>query len=69
MNDNTPHLSPFEVIRKVNDDGKEYWSARDLCKILGYAKWDKFKVAIERAKEACQHSNQVSLIIFSKRGN
>ena len=40
------------------DDGQEYWSARDLAKLLGYAKWDKFQVAIERAQKACTQSGQ-----------
>jgi len=55
-NPETPHTSPFEAIRRVNDDGTEYWSARDLSKILGYALWQKFKNVIEKAQEACQNS-------------
>ena len=31
----------------------ECWSARELQTILGYAKWDNFLKAIEKAKEAC----------------
>jgi DNA-damage-inducible protein D len=50
------HTSPFEAIRRVNDDGTEYWSARDLSKILGYALWQKFKSVVEKAQEACQNS-------------
>lgn len=52
------HTSPFEAIRRVNDDGTEYWSARDLSKILGYALWQKFKNVVEKAQEACQNSGQ-----------
>lgn len=52
------YVSPFESIRRVNDEGFEYWSARDLAKILGYAKWEKFRNAIQRAEEACRNSNQ-----------
>jgi hypothetical protein len=29
--DDVPHISPFEAIRKVAEDGSEYWSARDLA--------------------------------------
>lgn len=54
----TPYTSPFEAIRRVNDDGTEYWSARDLAKILGYALWQKFKNVVEKAQEACQNSGQ-----------
>ncbi len=52
------YVSPFESIRKVGEEGIEYWSARDLAKILGYAKWEKFNNAIQRAEEACQNSGQ-----------
>jgi DNA-damage-inducible protein D len=48
--------SPFETIRKVDDLGSEYWSARDMAKLLEYAKWDKFKIAIQRAQKACENS-------------
>lgn len=37
----TPGISPFESIRKVNEEGFEYWSARDLAKILGYVKQEE----------------------------
>ena len=53
-----PHISPFEAIRKVAENGSEYWSAHDLSKILGYSEWRNFTTAIEKAKEACQNSGQ-----------
>ena len=53
-----PHASPFEAIRRVAEDGSEYWSARDLSKILGYTEWRNFTTAIEKAKEACENSGQ-----------
>jgi DNA-damage-inducible protein D len=63
-----PHISPFEAIRREAEDGSEYWSARDLSKILGYATWDKFKNAIEKAEEACQNSGQAISDHFSHVG-
>jgi DNA-damage-inducible protein D len=63
-----PHASPFEAIRKIAEDGSEYWNARELAKILGYARWDKFKNAIERAEEACQNSGQAVGDHFSHVG-
>ena len=54
-----PHVSPFETIRRVTGDGNEYWSARDLYKLLGYSTWQKFQYAIEQAKIACDKSGQV----------
>jgi DNA-damage-inducible protein D len=50
----------FEKIRKVNEHGMEYWSARELYKLLGYTEYGKFIPAIERAKEACKNSGQES---------
>lgn len=47
--------SPFDSIRKLKD-GREYWSARDLQKLLGYTKWERFEDAIERAMIACKNS-------------
>ncbi|MBU4479207.1 MAG: hypothetical protein KKH34_09030 [Candidatus Omnitrophica bacterium] len=48
----------FEQIKKINEYGQEYWSARDLCKLLGYTEYGKFLPAIERAKESCKNSGQ-----------
>jgi DNA-damage-inducible protein D len=53
-----PRTSPFEAIRMKAEDGSEYWSARDLSKVLGYTEWRNFTTAIEKAKEACQNSGQ-----------
>jgi DNA-damage-inducible protein D len=50
--------SLFEQIRKTDDQGNEFWSARDLAKILEYTEYRHFKPAMERAKEACNNSGQ-----------
>ncbi len=51
-----PHTSPFEAIRKVAEDGSEYWNARELAKILGYTQYNKFTNAITKPEEACRNS-------------
>jgi DNA-damage-inducible protein D len=51
-------LSLFEKIRKTDDEGNEFWSARELAKVLEYTEYRHFKSAIERAKEACKNSEQ-----------
>jgi DNA-damage-inducible protein D len=51
-------LSLFEKIRKTDDEGNEFWSARELAKVLEYTEYRYFKAAIERAKEACKNSEQ-----------
>jgi len=37
-------------------DGIEYWLARELQELLGYADWRNFLNAIEKAKESCKTS-------------
>ena len=37
-------------------DGVECWSARELCGLLGYAKWQTFENVLAKAKEACQNA-------------
>jgi DNA-damage-inducible protein D len=53
-----PHTSPFDGIRHEDELGKEYWSARELYKMLGYSTWQRFQNAIEQAKIACEQSGQ-----------
>lgn len=51
----------FEDIKKVNEYGVEYWYARDLQKILNYAKWENFEKVIKKAISSCKISgNKVS---------
>ncbi len=50
--------SPFETIRHTTDDGVEYWSARELARVLGYSGWQRFRTVIERAQVACENSGQ-----------
>src|SRR5579863_747087 len=52
------HISPFDGMRRMDEDGNEYWSARELYKTLGYSTWQKFQHAIEQAKKSCQESGQ-----------
>lgn len=51
-------LSVFEQIKKTDEAGNEFWSARDLGKVLEYSEYRHFIPAIERAKEACRNSGQ-----------
>ena len=46
----------FEEIRKIREDGTEYWNARELSEVLQYKKWENFSKVIDRAKLACNNS-------------
>lgn len=39
-------------------DGVEYWLARELQELLGYTEWRNFLNAVDRAKESCKTSNE-----------
>lgn len=62
-----PIQPDFEQIMKTAEDGKEYWSARELATALGYSTWQKFnrvlnkalQVAQNRGMEMGEHFNQV----------
>jgi phage anti-repressor protein len=60
--------SPFDAIKQIDNNGREYWSARDLQELLGYAKWQKFEDAIERAMIACKNSGQAQEDHFTGSG-
>ena len=46
----------FEEIKKIREDGTEYWNARELSEVLQYKKWENFSKVIDRAKLACKNS-------------
>ncbi len=46
----------FEGHAQQTENGVEYWLARDLQVLLGYAKWDNFINVISKAKTACEVS-------------
>ena len=50
----------FESIKHVDDDGNEYWYARDLQKVLEYTEWRKFVGVIKKAINSCKASNYVT---------
>lgn len=54
----------FEAIKKVRNDGTEYWAARELCAVLQYKKWENFDKVIDRAKLACKNSGHEILNHF-----
>ena len=49
--------SVFENIKHIDENGNEFWHARELQQVLEYKKWQKFINVIENAKIACEKSN------------
>lgn len=58
----------FEVLKKTNAHGAEYWSARDLQPLLGYTQWRRFDEAIQRAISSCKASGNKSRDHFAGAG-
>ena len=45
-----------ELVQTDTEHGTEFWLARDLQALLGYAEWRSFSKVIEKAVTACEHS-------------
>ncbi|MCL2132470.1 MAG: DNA damage-inducible protein D [Lentimicrobiaceae bacterium] len=52
------HLTVFEQIKRIDDHNAEFWSARDMAKVLEYTDYRNFLNVINKAKEACENSHQ-----------
>ena len=52
----TNYTNDFEEIKHTDEEGREYWYARELQKILQYSEWRKFEGVISKAKKACENS-------------
>lgn len=50
------HTSFERIVHAHPETGVEFWFARDLQPILGYAKWENFIKVIEKAKAACANT-------------
>lgn len=49
-------IQKFENASYKDENGSQYWYARELQKLLEYTKWENFIKAIDKAKNACQAS-------------
>ena len=48
---NIPELqSPFEQLREIDADGKEWWNSRKLARVMGYGKYWNFERVIAKRR-------------------
>ena len=48
--------STFESIKNMDENGNEYWFARELQKVLEYKDWRNFKKVIDKAVMSAKNS-------------
>ncbi|MFB3388594.1 BRO family protein [Flavobacterium sp. LAR06] len=51
-------------MRKTDKTGNEYWSAKDVAKLLGYTKYSLFIKVVDKAKAACINTDQETALHF-----
>ena len=54
----------FDRIKHIDEDGNEYWYARELMLLLEYSKWENFHKVIKQAIISCKVSNNVVIDQF-----
>jgi len=47
----------FEDIKHIDENGIEFWYARELMVVLQYANWQNFEKIIKKAKISCENSD------------
>ncbi len=52
------HHRTFDEIRNEDEEGNEFWFARDLAPLLEYQQWRNFVQVIEKSKISCRNSGQ-----------
>lgn len=58
----------FEKLKRANEHDAEFWSARDLQPLLGYAQGRRFEDAIKRAITSCEQSGNNPEYHFANAG-
>jgi len=57
LNDINKNNKSFEDIKHIDQNGTEFWHARELQLVLNYKEWRKFENVINKAKVSCKNSN------------
>ena len=68
MNELMLNNSIFENVKHVDENGNDYWLARELMVVLEYKRWDKFNNVINNATISCKNSNYAIDDHFSHLG-
>lgn len=55
----------FEDIKHIDENGVEFWYARELMSILQYSKWQNFEKILDKAKTSCENSDITVLEHFT----
>ena len=58
----------FEEIKHIDENGVEYWYARELQKILEYTQWRRFENVIDKAKISCKNTGIKAIDHFADVG-
>ena len=58
----------FENIKHIDENGIEFWYARELMEMLEYSKWGNFIKVIDKAKKSCENSNNIVFEHFADVG-
>ena len=57
MNDvDNSNSKSFEDIKHIDENGVEFWYARELMPVLQYSNWQNFEKIIDKAKNSCENS-------------
>jgi len=48
--------SELDKCKKTSKRGSDYWNAREIQHLLGYAEWENFAKVVEKAKTSCERS-------------
>ena len=57
LNDIDKTNKSFEDIKHIDENGVEFWYARELMPILQYSNWQNFEKIIDKSKISCQNSD------------
>ena len=75
MNNLDKNSKTFEDIKHIDEDGIEFWYAREIMPVLQYSNWQNFEKIIDKAKISCENSginvfeHFIDINKLSKRAN